>query len=104
MGDVLHAMRRLGTLNASRHLLGKILLDTLESCRGVGGRDDAAGPEDISAVLDALRERLSACDPLGAVHLEPLGPGQRRTSTTAAAAGSSSPAPSSSSSSLLLSC
>ncbi|XP_032828169.2 EF-hand and coiled-coil domain-containing protein 1-like [Petromyzon marinus] len=108
MGDVLHAMRRLGTLNASRHLLGKILLDTLESCRDVGGRDDAAGPEDVSAVLDALRERLSACDPLGAVHLEPLGPGQRRTSTTAAAAAagssSSSPAPSSSSSSLLLSC
>ncbi|XP_026532105.1 EF-hand and coiled-coil domain-containing protein 1 [Pseudonaja textilis] len=63
--DVLQLLQQLRDLNISKRTLGKILLNTLESCC-----DSQHGKPPIVEVLDALYHELAACKLTGSRSLE----------------------------------
>ncbi|XP_060544340.1 EF-hand and coiled-coil domain-containing protein 1 isoform X2 [Pantherophis guttatus] len=63
--DVLQLLQQLRDLNISKRTLGKILLNTLESCC-----DSQHGKPPIVEVLDALYHELAACKLAGSKSLE----------------------------------
>ncbi|XP_063147890.1 EF-hand and coiled-coil domain-containing protein 1 isoform X1 [Candoia aspera] len=74
--DVLQLLQQLRDLNISKRTLGKILLNTLESCC-----DSQHGKPPIVEVLDALYHELAACKLTGSKSLEKI-PGHQSLSSS----------------------